>query len=127
MKLSRSKKRLLYQVIVLFRPSYWIRVAETDHEWDNILWDALESEPIKFVGKYDALVGDLPVWIANHPYASGSIKSGLHKVDGIEGDRHCSRATSLLLERKLKHGRITAVLFNPGVTHLWLENGDILS
>lgn len=130
--MNRSTKRFLYKVWVVFRPSHWLKLGDIDPEWDNRLWDLLENEPIKFVGKYEALIGDTPVWIANHPYASGTSKASLHGDDSLASHRgvdelNCSRATALLLGRKLKHGRITALLYHPNTTHLWLDGGVILS
>lgn len=130
--MNRKLKRFLFKALAIVRPDCWFRVTETNEDWDNRLWDLLETQPIKFIGRYDALIGDTPVWIANHPYASGSSKKVIHGKNspaGREGveELSCSRATSLLLGRRLRQSRISASLYHPGVTHLWLEDGTILS
>jgi hypothetical protein len=106
-------KRTRYKIASIFLPSYWVRINRTDPDWDLELWELLENQPITFVGRYNALVGDKIVWIENHPYASGSLIN-----QSTSFGEHCGRATSMLLNEKLKQGRIMSALIYPGETHI---------
>ena len=56
---------------ILFTPSIWIRNGKTSFFWDAQLKEAMKKH--KFVlkdGYAIASLGELDIWIANHPHAS---------------------------------------------------------
>jgi hypothetical protein len=55
---------------ILSTPSCWIRNHSTDKTWDLILRQAMAKHKFEPVTQYTAKLGDLIVWVRNHPYCS---------------------------------------------------------
>lgn len=56
-------------------PKYWTQNYPTSDAWDKELNEALDRYSIRNANGYTAMVGPFEVWIANYPYASGSLYS----------------------------------------------------
>lgn len=113
----KSKRlRAWYTFLVILFPAYWIRTVSSYNEaWDIWLWNALIDGKTDFVGEYEAVIDDTPVWIANHPYASGT------SVADTGIDVHgCSRVTAMLLRRSLPAGRVISKLKYGNETSVWV-------
>jgi hypothetical protein len=91
--------RLKYRLRAALHPGCWAAFNKVDRAWDKELWDALTRGDIDVVGRFQAIVGDKPVWIENHPYASGSL-------DLPGRGLGCSRATALYLRDCLPSARL---------------------
>jgi hypothetical protein len=85
-----------YQLRVVFKPTYWLRIKRINLAWDKELWGALIRGDIEYVGEFSAVIAGHNVWIENHPYASGTIHLLKRKTE-----KSCSRATALLLSEEL--------------------------
>jgi len=90
-------KRLKYKLKAIFTPSCWFgnHRALYNKEWDDWLWNALETSDNIVVGHCSAKINGVEVWYANHPYASGYAYSAMPL-------KQCSRATAFLLIDTLK-------------------------
>jgi hypothetical protein len=66
-------------------PSFWIQNHRTDPAWDAALNRALDLFGVGDVGSHRVTVGPFKVWIANYPYAYGSLDTvrdgGLPRAD----------------------------------------------
>lgn len=61
---------------VLTNPSCWTQSDPYSEEWDEELNKAMESHTFEYTDEFVARIGDLRVWISNHPYASFTPYSG---------------------------------------------------
>ena len=91
--------RLKYQLKAILTPKCWFRLGVVDTGWDKFLWNALDQNKIKIAGKYEAIIDDSKVWIANAPYANGYLECTNHR-------KTCSRATALYLQDQIECARI---------------------
>ena len=57
---------------VLFTPRCWVNTGTYSKEWDASLNRRLLEHTFRADGMHTAMLGDIKVWIANHPYASFS-------------------------------------------------------
>lgn len=62
---------ILLNLAIVFRPKYWITNHGYNEVWDREL-NRLLDEHIIFtnVSEHTAYLGNVCIWIANHPYAS---------------------------------------------------------
>jgi hypothetical protein len=96
-----------YRVLAAFHPGCWGYAGDNfDEAWDTELWNLLIDGQIKFVDKHIALIGEHQVWVANHPYASGSDRGINDDIFGVSNGPECSRATALFLGHELKAARL---------------------
>jgi hypothetical protein len=77
---------------VLTTPSCWLQNHPFCPEWDVELNRLMRTERFVNADKYTAEIGGHEVWVANHPYASFTLRR--HEV-------RPSRATILRAKRKL--------------------------
>jgi hypothetical protein len=75
---------------VLFTPSCWIQNESYNAVWDFKLNALMKSHRFTNWDGYTARIGEIEVWVANHPYASFSY-----------GGSRPSRATILKAHDKL--------------------------
>lgn len=54
-------------------PSYIYQSYPTNWEWDEALNALMDKYPIQMESEYRAIFGKTEVWIANYPYAFGSL------------------------------------------------------
>lgn len=91
----------------------WSRKHRTNKEWDEILQTLIRRNKITKINHYHVTFEDkYVVWIANHPYSSGSLyglrtnikcsknsKKTYSHIDYVEQNLyHCSKKTAILLE-----------------------------
>ena len=93
--IPRISPKLKYKLKALFQPLCWggnYRKAY-NKEWDDWLWNALETSNNIVVGYCSSTLDGIEVWHSNHPYASG------HSYGEDKGVplKQCSRATSFFL------------------------------
>ena len=55
---------------VLRTPLTWIRHYPYSAEWDALLRQLMEENSFEECGPYTAKLGNVEMWVANHPYAS---------------------------------------------------------
>lgn len=105
--------RLKYLLKAIITPSCWLRVKKTNKEWDNYLWNSLLTDDITIIGSHEILINDCIVWIANAPYASGTLRIRTDFANVDHDTYHCGRSTSLLLRDELKKAKILFRLRGP--------------
>lgn len=98
--------RFKYTLRVIFDPRYWLRSYDVDKVWDKHLQHSLDIGDVGPIGKYEAIIGGRHVWIANHPYASGTTKTHPAAYS-------CSRATAAYMHDVLKQHRLFQLLMYP--------------
>lgn len=108
MALFNISLKTKYLLKTLITPSCWLRNSSIDKEWDTILWNLLESEPIEYVGSHEIFIGGYTVWCANEFYASGRILDYELDIDKL-----CSRKTALFLHDQIPGARIMQELRGP--------------
>lgn len=84
---------------VLTTPACWLQNNDYCPEWDEELNRLMRTERFTDVTRYTARIGGHLVWVANHPYASFTMRE--HEV-------RPSRATILRAKRKLMADVISA-------------------
>ena len=91
---------LMIFIETLVDPSHWIRLNNTDKEWDRRVRTAIsEGYDVKLLSQFTAMIGGRKIWVGNYPYAFGT--------DYLREQRHelPSRRTCVKLKRYLKsHG-----------------------
>lgn len=65
---------------VLTTPSCWLQNNSYSRQWDRRLNELMAKHKFVRVSKHTARLGDLLIWVANHPYASFS-PYGEHEQD----------------------------------------------
>lgn len=61
--------------LVLITPGCWLRVGNYSQEWDDKLNELMKREKFKPIDKYTVRLGNLEIWIGNHPYASFELEN----------------------------------------------------
>jgi len=62
--------RLIEILFALAHPACWLSQGRYSAEWDKELNRLLECDRFIKIDKFNATIGSVRVWIANHPYAS---------------------------------------------------------
>lgn len=97
----KEPNKMWYYLRVILNPTLWYRFGNTNKQYDKWLWNSLCKHGVQkynermgtFFTDYYTTVADKRIWIANSPYADGSVE--------IDGDKiYCSRITALLLREK---------------------------
>lgn len=77
----------MYRLLqAIFHPSTWLQNHEYSEEWDLELRYLMSRYPFTEIDFYTAKLGNVVVWIENHPYAS------FHR----HGDRYRPRRSTIL-------------------------------
>ena len=58
---------------VIVTPTCWVRIDQYSKIWDAELNRLLDTCKITNIDEYSVMIGGKRIWIANHPYGSGSI------------------------------------------------------
>lgn len=56
-------------VFIATHPRYWLMNYPYNKIWDNKINSLLETEELEIIDCYEAKLGCLRLWTANHPYA----------------------------------------------------------
>ena len=99
-----------YKLKVLISPSVWMRRGKADPTWDKFLWIALELNKIEIIGKYEAIIDGVIVWIENVGFSDGTKDC---RVGSKETSLYCNRATALYLQDQLKDALLVQRLKGP--------------
>lgn len=92
---------------VLLTPGCWFQTERYSPEWEREILDRLAAgEQFRRDGQYAVTLGDLNIWVANHPY--GSFTPGL--FSGLPKGMRPRRSTILWL-----HDRMMSDLLTEGV------------
>lgn len=54
---------------ILLSPSCWTRIHPTNMHWDKKFNELLDKHEFKIIDKYTAVLGAVPLWIKNLPFA----------------------------------------------------------
>lgn len=71
--------KFLKSLQFIFMPNYWSINHRYSKQWDEKLNTLLNKHEFTDIDRYTAKLGDVEVWISNHPYGSFSVwGSGLY-------------------------------------------------
>lgn len=57
-------------LFALTHPQYWGQNHKYSKAWDKVLKDLMKSYDFKWDGDHTVTLGDILIWVSNHPYAS---------------------------------------------------------
>ncbi len=58
----------------MFSPSFWIRNYSTNKILDESLSRGIDESGVHIIDRHYCKIGETVVWIANYPYAYGTVK-----------------------------------------------------
>lgn len=62
--------KLKYFIKVILTPTCWLQNESYSEAWDELLLKLMEEHKFIHINQYVAKIGNVTVWIENHPYAS---------------------------------------------------------
>ena len=57
-------------LFILLHPNYWLMLDNFNKNYDDYLNRLMDENKFELVSEYEAKIGPLTLWIANHPYRS---------------------------------------------------------
>lgn len=87
-----------------FIPGFWSQNATTSLEWDKALNAALDEHGVTYADRHHARIGGFYVWVANWPYAYGSL-------DG------CDALPKVATRKRLRKAILTHKINSAGKSH----------
>ncbi len=91
--MKKLAQTIIENLEILLTPSIWVRPYTYSALWDAKLNHLMDYGEFVIIDTFEATIGGVKVWIANHPYASFMPSSSFI---------HPKRSTSLKAMKKLK-------------------------
>lgn len=101
-------KNLKYLVRVLLTPTCWIRNERTNNVWDRELNQLMEKYDFQPITGYTARLGPVELWVANHPYASFTLRNQTFLPKRTTVLRAYDKYVADLIQYHLTHSKYSA-------------------